>query len=243
MSGTPTWVHILVDVPHEQWARSVEFWCAATDGAPSPPWGDADQHLTIVPREGDGWVHLQAVDGKPRVRVGLDSADREAAQGRSVSLGAQTEWVRDEATAMRSPGGLVFCHSNGGPGEMVRSDPERVLDQVCIDIPAPLWSTEVEFWRRLTGRELESGRRAEFAFLGTEGEVRLLLQRLDESDGPVRAHLDFAVADRAAETSRHEELGAETVEVFDWWTVMRAPDGHVYCLTERDPATGDVRGR
>ncbi len=243
MSGAPTWVHVFIDVPRELWSRAVAFWSAAAAGVPSASWGDEAQYLTIVPPEGDGWVHLQSIDGPPRVHVDVDSVDRDAAQQHSLEIGARTEWVRDEAIAMRSPGGLVFCHSSGRPREMVRSDPDRVLDQVCIDIPEPVWDTEVEFWRRLTGRELESGRRAEFAFLGTEGEVRLLLQRLEESDGPVRAHLDFAVADRAAETIRHEELGAEVVEVFDWWTVMHAPGGHVYCLTERDPATGDVRGR
>lgn len=126
---------------------------------------------------------------------------------------------------------------------MIRADPARMLDQVCIDIPVPLWDDEVEFWRRLTGRVLEPGRRPEFAFLGAEGQVRILLQRLDESRGPVRAHLDFAVADRAAEARRHASLGADLIEVFDWWTVMRAPDGHVYCFTERDPGTGNVRGR
>lgn len=243
MSGAPTGVHVFVDVPHAQWSRSVEFWCAAAAGVPSAPWGDAGQYLTIIPPEGDGWVHLQSIDGPPRVHVDLDSTDRAAAQDGSLALGAWTEWVREEATAMRSPGGLVFCHSSGGHDEMVRADPTRMLDQVCIDIPAPLWDDELEFWRRLTGRVLELGRRAEFALLGEEGQVRILLQRLDESEGPVRAHLDFAVADRGAEARRHESLGADLVEVFDWWTVMRAPDGHVYCLTERDPGTGDVRGR
>lgn len=242
MSGAPTWVHVFVDVPREQWSRAVAFWSTAVAGTPSAPWGDEGQYLTLVPPEGDGWVHLQSIDGPPRVHVDLDSPDRVAAQELSLSIGARTEWVRDEAIAMRSPGGLVFCHSSGRPREMVRADPARVLDQVCIDIPGSLWDAEVEFWRRLTGRDLEAGARPEFAFLGRERQVRLLLQRLDEASGPVRAHLDLAVADREAETRRHEELGAELVEVFDWWTVMRAPDGHVYCLTERDPATGDVPG-
>lgn len=243
MSGAPTWTHVFVDVPREQWSRSVAFWCAAAGGAPSAPWGDESQYLTVIPPEGDAWVHLQSIDGPPRVHVDLDSTDRVAAQEHSLALGARMEWDREEATVMRSPGGLVFCHSSGGPREMVRSDPAQVLDQVCIDIPAALWGTEVDFWQRLTGRELEAGGRPEFAFLGEEGRVRLLLQRLDESSGPVRAHLDFAVADRATETRRHEELGADLVEVFEWWTVMRAPTGHVYCLTEREPETGDVRGR
>ncbi len=119
-----------------------------------------------------------------------------------------------------------------------------MLDQVCLDIPAPLWDREVEFWHTMTGRELEKGLRPEFAFLGDpdpEGGLRILLQRLDSTDGPVRAHPDFAVADRAAETARHVRLGAHTLSVMERWTVMQAPDRHVYCLTDRDPTTGRVR--
>lgn len=243
MSSAPTWIHVFIDVPREEWARSVTFWCAAAGGSPSASWGDEGQYLTVVPPEGDGWVHLQAIDGPPRVHVDLDSTDREAAREHSLSLGAQPEWVRDEAIVMRSPGGILFCHSRDGRREMVRTDPERVLDQVCLDIPASSWEQKVAFWRDLTGRDLTKGGEPEFSFLGEEGQVRILLQRLDEQDGAVRAHLDFATADRAGETRRHELLGASLVDVYPWWTVLRAPDGHVYCLTDRDPLTGSVRPR
>ena len=53
-----------------------------------------------------------------------------------------------------------------------------------------------------------------------------------------RAHPDLAVRDRAAVTQRHVGLGAEVVDVRERWTVLRAPGGQVYCLTDRDPATG-----
>jgi hypothetical protein len=67
--------------------------------------------------------------------------------------------------------------------------------------------------------------------------VRIMLQRRDD-EAPASAHVDFAVADRAAETERHVRAGAEVVSVRGQWTVLRDPVGRIYCLTDRDPATG-----
>jgi hypothetical protein len=119
-----------------------------------------------------------------------------------------------------------------------------VLDQVCLDVPAPLWDEEAAFWTALTGRELERGRRTEFAFLGDPdpcGGLRILLQRLDSRRGQVRAHPDCVVADRAGQIARHAAAGAQVVHVMERWTVMRAPGGRVYCLTDRDAISGRVR--
>jgi hypothetical protein len=65
--------------------------------------------------------------------------------------------------------------------------------------------------------------------------LNLLLQRLDASDGPVRAHLDLSADDRQAEIRRHEQLGATVERVHEGWTVMRPPAGPVYCITRRVP--------
>jgi len=70
---------------------------------------------------------------------------------------------------MRSPGGVLYCHTvgeEGGQPRMDRSGLDAVADQVCLDIPPRLWDVEVDFWRALTGRPLEQGLRPEFAFLG-----------------------------------------------------------------------------
>jgi hypothetical protein len=56
-----------------------------------------------------------------------------------------------------------------------------------------------------------------------------------------RAHPDMATADREADTATHVGLGAELVGVHAFWTVLAAPGGQVYCLTDRDPTTGVVR--
>ena len=242
MTAAPTWVHVFIDVPTQSWERSVAFWSAATATEASAPWGDQGQYLTLVPAAGDGWVHLQRIDGPPHVHLDLDSADPVAAREESTSLGAAPVMNRPEALVMETPGGLPFCHSHDGGRELVRSDRERVLDQVCIDVPEAWWEVEAEFWSAVTGRGLVEDGSPEFALLDEPGRVRVLLQRLGEEVGTVRTHLDLATASREDETRRHEGLGAQTVEVFERWTVMRAPDGRDYCLTDRNPLTGTGRG-
>lgn len=242
MTVTP-WLQLFLDVPLAEWQRSVDFWSAATAWSALQPRGEEGQFTSLVPETGEGWVQLQAIDGAPRIHLDLDEPDRDATQARSQALGAVPAWSWAGVPVMRSPGGLLFCHTVEPRGMIDRSDPLRVLDQVCIDIPADLWETEIAFWRDITGRELTTGLEPEFAFLGADGALRVLLQRLGETGGEVRAHPDFAVADRPAETGRHVSLGAAVVRESAWWTVMRAPDGHVYCLTDRDPTTGSVRPR
>jgi len=241
-----SWVWAFLDVPRERWDEACRFWSGATGWELSAPRGEHDQFRTLVPPSGDAWVKLQAVDRPPGVHLDLDSADRDAAAQVSYAAGATSAWTYEDVVVVRSPGGLAHCHTGGGTGRMARpSGPEAtVLDQVCLDIPAPLWDAEVDYWRRVAGRSLESGRRPEFATLHPEeptGGLRLLLQRLDSTVGPVRAHLDLAVADRPRETARHLALGARVQQEREWWTVLTSPDGQVYCLTDRDPATGRVR--
>lgn len=222
------------------------FWSAATGWALSAPRGEDGQFLTLVPQTGDAWLKLQAFDDEePRIHVDLDAVDREDAVARSTALGANHAWTYDGVPVMSSPGGLLFCHtpSEGAAPRFARSEPERVLDQVCIDIPRSRWDQEVAFWSGITGRTPEQTKTPEFVRLvdpDPHGGLRILLQLLEDEDGEVRAHPDVAVAHRASETCRHEALGAETVGVFEWWTVMRAPYGQVYCLTDRDPVTGRV---
>ena len=65
---------------------------------------------------------------------------------------------------------------------------------MCLDVPAVHWESEVAFWSELTGREPQVGSLPHFVRLVEDGRVRILLQRLDEPDGPVRAHPDLATA-------------------------------------------------
>jgi len=82
--------------------------------------------------------------------------------------------------------------------------------------------------------------RPEFSWLRTERQFALdvLLQRTDNVDQLVTAHLDLGTDDRLAEVVRHESLGATSSRAEDFWTLMCDPVGATYCITDRDPATG-----
>lgn len=241
MAVRPAWIQVFLDTPSDRFEDAVAFWSTVTGWQPSERRGEDGQFLTLVPPAGAAYLKLQAVSGPPGVHLDLDSADRRALVERSRALGATPAWTYHDVEVMHSPGGLTFCHTlvEGEPA-LVR-DGATVLDQVCLDIPSSRWETEVAYWTALTGREPEVGALPEFVRLVEEGRVRLLLQRLDEPDGPVRAHPDLATADRPGDTVRHQGWGATVRAEHDHWTVLEAPGGQVYCLTDRDPATGRAR--
>ena len=229
------WLQLFLDTPRASFQEATRFWAAVTGWEPSPARGEDGQFLTLLPAEGASYLKLQAVDGPPLVHLDLDSTDRPAAIAAARDLGATTAWRYHDVDVMRSPGGLLLCHTllEGAP-ELVR-DGRTIVDQVCLDVPAEHWDAELAFWSRLTGREPEGGALPEFVRLVRPGQLRILVQRLDEPTGPVRAHPDLASADREADTARHVELGARLERVHDRWTVLTAPGGQVYCLTDRDP--------
>ena len=71
--------------------------------------------------------------------------------------------------------------------------------------------------------------------------LQLLLQRLDEDEPTVRAHLDWSADDRDAEVERHVAAGSTFLERFDGgWTVLTGPAGMTYCVTRRAPGTRPV---
>lgn len=238
MTTRPSWIQVFLDTPADRFEEALAFWSAVTGWQPSERRGGDGQFLTLVPRRGAAYVKMQAVAGPPGVHLDLDSADRPALVGRSRALGATPAWSYHDVEVVRSPGGLTFCHTAVDGEPALARDGATILDQVCLDIPSSSWDAEVAFWQALTGREPEVGALPEFVRLVEDGRVRLLLQRLDEEDGPVRAHPDLASADRRADTARHTALGARVRAEHDHWTVLEAPGGQVYCLTDRDPRTG-----
>lgn len=241
MSHHPAaWIHLFLDTPAAEFDEAVEFWAAVTGCRPSDRRGEHGQFLTLQPTSGPPWLTMQAVDQPAGVHLDLDSTDRASSTDRALALGATTSWTYHDVEVMNSPGGLTFCQTllDGDPS--LQRDGSTILDQVCLDIPSDAWEVEVAFWRDLTGRDLEQGLRPEFAFLGDEGRPRILLQRLDDTGGTVRAHPDLASADRTSDVRRHLGLGAVVLDEHDRWTVLTAPAGQVYCLTDRDPTTGVV---
>lgn len=243
MTTDPAWIQIFLDTPAEIFEDAVEFWSAVTGWRPSDRRGQDGQFLTLLPSAGPAYVRMQAVEQPAGLHLDLDSADRPAAIEHARSLGATTAWCYHDVEVMRSPGGFVFCQTllHDSPGLDLVRDGSTILDQACLDIPPDAWEAEVAFWRDITGRELQTGSLPGFVRLVEDGRPRILLQRLDSGTGPVRAHPDLATATRTDDVRRHLELGASLQAEHDFWSVMRAPGGQVYCLTDRDPATGRVQ--
>lgn len=242
----PTWITAFLDFSAEHHDEGVGFWSALTGYDVSPRRGSSDEFATLVPGDGDPFLRVQELaDGDDGIHLDLHVADPRAAADGAVGLGA-TEVANHGYVVMRSPGGLPFCFVPDP--EATRPAPpawpgghSSLVDQVCIDIPAPSYDDECGFWRDLTGWEPRSSAVSpEFqSLLRPEGQpLRLLLQRLGEQTGAVRAHLDWATTDRAAETERHQEHGAQVVGTHSHWTVLADPVGRVYCITDRNPETG-----
>ncbi len=233
-SVTTAWITAFLDVPASRHAVSAAFWCGVTGSTLSRSRGDSGEFATFLPPDGDPYLRLQQVGAGPAgVHLDLHAPDR-------------------RLVPARSPGGLSFCLNEGEEGtrplpRIWAGGHTSLVDQVCLDVPPASYEAECTFWAETTGWDLVEGRRPEFrALLRPDGmPLRILLQRLDEGpdgrdDGPVRAHLDIASTDRAAETDRHRGLGARVEATRQGWTVLRDPAGAQYCITDRDPYTGAV---
>ena len=117
-----------------------------------------------------------------------------------------------------------------------------MVDQVCLDIPPASFDREAEFWSGLTAWPHVRGGSPQFdRILPPPGQpLRVLLQRTDDEDGPVRMHLDLASDDREAEVARHVELGGRVVRSTVHWTTLLDPSGRAYCVTRRSPVSGTL---
>jgi len=220
----PTWLTAFLDLPAAEFDEGVAFWQAVTGYALSAYRGAREEFATLLPPSGDAYLRVQQVEtGSPGVHL-------------DVHAPGQDFEVR------RSPGGLAYCLVSGEerepPVAATWSDGNRsMVDQVCLDIPPGLYDEECAFWADLTGWELVETGTSEFRRLRRpEGQpLHVLLQRLDDPGGSVRAHLDLSADDREAEIRRHVGLGAAVERVHEGWTVMRPPAGPVYCVTGRKP--------
>jgi hypothetical protein len=218
------WLTAFLDLPADEFDTAVAFWREVTGYTLSAYRGEREEFATLLPPSGDAYLRVQQVEsGRPGVHLDLH------APGQAFEV-------------RRSPGGLPFCLVSGDeasrPAPVTWPDGNRsVVDQVCLDIPPEVYDAECDFWASTTGWDLHDTKRPEFRRLRVpDGQpLHVLLQRLDSPGGAVRAHLDLATDDRAAETRRHEGLGARVAAVHDGWTVMRPPAGPIYCITGRAP--------
>jgi hypothetical protein len=101
-----------------------------------------------------------------------------------------------------------------------------VIDCRTDDLPRA-----ARFWSQALGYQVVppkpdgDGKYIELA--GPDGEVKILLQRVDHDS---RVHLDIETDDFAVEIARLERLGARRVQDFPRWVVMEAPSGHRFCV-------------
>jgi hypothetical protein len=246
------WLTAFLDFPAEQFGAEVTFWRAIAGSTVSPPRGEHREFASLEPFNGDPHLRVQRVDAGPGgIHLDLHVDDPRSATAEAIALGATV--VRDHAgpayMSLASPAGFVFCLVEW-QGESVRSRPIRwpgdtisIIDQVCIDIPRELHEREVAFWTRFTGMPTEPTSRPELLRLRRDHAlaIGILLQRNGPDDEATVAtgHLDLAATAVEDEVARHEDWGARVVEEFPTWTVMSDPVGRRYCITSRNPRTGD----
>lgn len=244
----PSWVSAFLDLAHDDYERGVLFWARVTGYRISSPRGERQEFATLVPPVGDDFLRVQRLaEGASRIHLDLHLADPVAAAAAAESLGAGVTTESEHGyVVLSSPGGLTFCFVGHRAGTRPRpatwpGGHRSLVDQVCLDLPQAAHDAEVAFWHALLGWELVVAPVSPgFSYLRRpEGQpFRLLLQRLGEADGPVRAHLDVATDDRSAEVIRHRVLGARIIAEHQLFTVLADPAGSPYCITDRDPETG-----
>jgi predicted enzyme related to lactoylglutathione lyase len=98
----------LIDVPREDYQRTVEFWRAALSAAGVSTPEDPDYTTFGEPTPGVQLM-VQAIDERmSRVHLDIETDDIEAEVARLTALGA-TEVERHGWVVMRDPVGNVFC--------------------------------------------------------------------------------------------------------------------------------------
>jgi len=239
---TPFWVSAFLDLAPEAHPAGLGFWRDVTGWSVSAARGGTGEFVSLLPVTGDDHLRVQRLaSGRSRIHLDLHVDDPRAAADRAVALGARE--VADLGyVVLRSPGGMPFCFvthpaSTPAPSTTWPGGHRSQVDQVCLDLPGELHDRELAFWGSVTGREVGGSSYAEFHRLRRPAGqgLELLVQRLDQPLGEVRAHLDLATTDRAAETARHVALGAHVVGERRDWSVLTDPTGAAYCLTDREP--------
>ena len=244
MSDPVLWMSVFLDVTPDRFEACAAFWARVTGSVVGVPVGDEHEFWPLDPVAGDPCLWLQQTrEGPVGCHPDLYVVDVASAADRAVSLGATRLTDRDGLVVLRSPGLLPFCLVRH-EGQSVRPEPvgpvgaRAVVDQVCLDIPADRYDAECDFWAALTGWARSRGEvDDEFNRLVRPSGIpyAVLLQRLDDDQPTVTAHLNLACEDRDAVAALHHTWGAEVVSRKPSWTVVRDPVGITYCVTIRAP--------
>jgi hypothetical protein len=239
------WVDCILDTPTELAETTRSFWAAALGWEIGEPWPGHPEFVSLEPPQGESPLHVQVIDGRPRLHVDLTVRDIDAERFRLLGLGATEAARTEDWQVMASPGGLPFCLVRESRGT-ARPSAVRWLDghatnlvQVCIDSPEHLHDDEVAFWRAATGWDLHPSESPEFAgkCYPEDGPIHFLFQRLgpDDDGGQTRAHLDLASDDLPAEVDRLMSLGATLAGPGSGWVALKDPTGMPFCVTAQPP--------
>lgn len=109
MTANPRLHGVVIDVPHADHARAVEFWSAALGREPavSEQHPDYAQFADIA---AGCYVLVQATgDAKSRVHLDFATEDRDAELARLAGLGAAEVSREHPWAVMRDPAGHPFC--------------------------------------------------------------------------------------------------------------------------------------
>jgi hypothetical protein len=244
MTETPVrWVSAFIDAPPDRFDASAAFWTTVTGSRPGRAVGDRGEFVPLEASQGDACLWLQRTDDGPvGCHPDLYVEEVDAVASRAADLGATGLNATDGLVVLSSPGLLRFCLVTHR-GQSVRPEPagppgaRSVVDQICLDIPPDRFDDECDFWSALTGWPRKRESDDEFDRLARPSGVpyAFLLQRLDEQQPAVRAHLDLSCDDREAVTAQQQAQGADVVRRTPGWTVMRDPAGMLYCNTGRRP--------
>ena len=221
------------------------FWSRVTGYHVSAPRGERGEFTTLLPPTGDPHLKLQRVvqSAPGGLHVDLHTDDVRGLAAHAESLGASASYNDHGYVVCGSPGGMTFCVV-GHPGSE-RPRPatwpggRSIADQVCLDIPPWAWDAECAFWEGLTGWQLtDEDPDDEFRRLTRPPRMSMqfLLQRLDDEQEVVTAHVDLASDDADAEVRRHVALGGRETYRGRGWVAMADPTGRSYCVTRRRPA-------
>ena len=250
------WLTAFLDFRSDRFGDEVTFWRAIAGSTVSPPRGSHREFASLEPFSGDPHLRVQRIgEGVGGIHLDFAVDDVTAATAEAISLGATLIGQQNlhrptrALSTLSSPAGFIFCIV-AWDGASQRARPIRwpgdtisIIDQVSIDVPADRFDAELDFWTRLTSWDPLPTSRPELTRLRRDSNLALgiILQRLGFSDSGQSAtgHLDLASNAVDDEVIRHEEWGARVVERFANWTVMADPIGRRYCITSRNPRTGE----
>ena len=238
---TVRWVWVFLDLPEREFERSLAFWREVARSDVSPWRGQYREFATLLPAEGEPWLKVQRVGGEGGVHLDLDVDEPlPVAAERAVRLGAAVVGDLGDVVVCRSPGGFVFCLTPG-PGRRRRARCARA-PRACSTRSASTSHRGGMPPRSPSGPSSQGGRwttptptTSSRASPGPRGcQCGSSCSGSPRVTG-LRGHVDLSAVDRAAEVERHVGLGASEAGAGRGWTVMRAPAGHRYCVTDRHP--------